>query len=387
MPGEEDPIRERVRRHFAADADRADVWKGLERFLNTEAYLNLGFSRWYQPHWLPSSQRRLVDFVGWLLMREMGDRPASGSGQSPVPSDRDLVRSFARFEIGRLRRSLESAGWVLDVLRYGPPIRPDITDPGGRSERGLDTPWTSIESNSLSTLEGPVLDLGCGRGGPAIRLSERWGLDVVGVDLVPSNVVTARENVRTAGEDRTPEFLVGDAARLPLASGSMGACTAIDSLVYMGEKRAVFEEVARVLERDGVLVLTDLVTAGDGAGSEGATSPGDTKDDADSHPVSQFAGAWDMPELVTRADLTEQLRAAGFDVRMVADISQQSIRQFRKYATLYSWLAAGPLEPGLAALCRRLGMDEAVVTAQVRAARRGLPHLEHVAIVAVAGDS
>lgn len=59
-----EPLHRRVREHFTDDGDRDDLWAGFARFLDTRAYLNLGYSRWYQPHPIGDSQQRLADKVG-----------------------------------------------------------------------------------------------------------------------------------------------------------------------------------------------------------------------------------------------------------------------------------------------------------------------------------
>ncbi|MFT4932398.1 MAG: MPBQ/MSBQ methyltransferase [Natronomonas sp.] len=63
-PSTAEPLHRRVRDHFTDDGDRDDLWAGFARFLDTRAYLNLGYSRWYQPHPIGDSQRRLADRVG-----------------------------------------------------------------------------------------------------------------------------------------------------------------------------------------------------------------------------------------------------------------------------------------------------------------------------------
>jgi ubiquinone/menaquinone biosynthesis C-methylase UbiE len=59
-----DSLHRRVRDHFTDEGDRDDLWAGFARFLDTRSYLNLGYSRWYQPHPLGDSQRRLAARVG-----------------------------------------------------------------------------------------------------------------------------------------------------------------------------------------------------------------------------------------------------------------------------------------------------------------------------------
>ena len=43
--------------------------------------------------------------------------------------------------------------------------------------------------------ETRLLDVGCGAGGPALRLAERIGLTVVGVDVLAEGIATARQVV------------------------------------------------------------------------------------------------------------------------------------------------------------------------------------------------
>lgn len=57
-------LHHRVREHFTDREDREDLWAGFARFLDTRAYLNLGYSRWYQPAPIGDSQRRLAARVG-----------------------------------------------------------------------------------------------------------------------------------------------------------------------------------------------------------------------------------------------------------------------------------------------------------------------------------
>ena len=139
------PLRERIVDQFSYQGEHADVWKGFDLLLETEEFLNLGYSKPYRPQFLGSSQRRLATEIG----------------------------------------------------------------------AGLADRFPSVE-------RGPLLDVGCGRGGPSIRLAEALEVAVFGVDLVPYNVMTARANAR----DRSLpiEFVVGDATRLP--------CTAYVRDVY-----------------------------------------------------------------------------------------------------------------------------------------------------------
>jgi SAM-dependent methyltransferase len=86
--------------------------------------------------------------------------------------------------------------------------------------------------------DGPVLDVGCGRGQylDAVRAA---GFDAVGVDLSPG---------------MAPD-LVGDASRLPFADGSFGAALALHMLYHLPDPTDGLRELDRVVRPDGVVVV------------------------------------------------------------------------------------------------------------------------------------
>lgn len=207
-----------------------------------------------------------------------------------------------------------------------------------------------------------LLDAGCGRGGPARQFADR-GFAVTGLDLVAYNVARARA---TTGRGT---FVVGDATALPFADDAFGACAAVDSLVYLPDERAAFEEIARVLEPGGWLAVADLLAReGAGPGAEAA--------------LSAFADAWDMAPIVPADAYRDRLREAGFTVAAVEDLTPNSTGRFRKYSRLALALADGPVGGSVRALLRRWGVDAEAAIGQVRAAHRALPHLRHEVVYA-----
>jgi ubiquinone/menaquinone biosynthesis C-methylase UbiE len=282
-------LRDRIADQFSYRGDRADIWRGFDHLLDTDAFLNLGYSPWYLPHLVGSSQARLTDRLG-----------------------------------ARLAAALPATEGVR------------------------------------------LLDLGCGRGGPAVRLADRFGFDVVGADLVPYNARRAAETARFDGVDAS--FVVGDATRLPVGDGTIPACVAVDSIVYVPDTAGVFAELGRVLEPGGVAVCSDLVTVS-------------ADDDATRRTVDAFADAWDMPPLLAAGEY-ERVVADTLTVRAVADLTAHSVGRFRAWTSLYlrllDVLDGRPLDAAL----RRLDLDPTTVHEQVRRAHAALPHLRHVAIVA-----
>lgn len=300
MTGDGDPgsdgLRQRIADQFSDREARGDVWRGFELFLDTGEFLNLGYSRWYQPHFLGSSQRRLAAKIGSGLADRL-DRTA-----------------------------------------------------------GV-----------------PLLDVGCGRGGPTIHLARAHGFAATGIDLVPYNVELARSNAVDRSVDAS--FLVADAMHLPFEAGSFPACVAIDAPVYFDDRQAFFAELSTVVEPGGIVVLSDLIVADDG--DEAATSD----------PIEAFASAWDFAPLEPLDRYSDRLNEAGFDVEGVADISRNSVTRFRKWAGLFLALRRSPLGRLLDRLLGRSGIDAEAATEQIRAAFDALPHLRHVIVYARREDA
>lgn len=283
----EESVRRRIAAQFSYLGDRADIWRGLELFLDTDAYLNLGYSRWYQPHALGSPQGRLAARVG---------------------------RSLA----ARL------------------PTRQSVR----------------------------VLDVGCGRGGPAAVLADRYRWQVLGVDLVAYNARQARQTAADRGVDDATSFCVSDATALPVAAASVAGVVAVDALVYLPDRNGAIDELGRVLEPGGAAVISDLV-ATDGAGGA----------------VEAFATAWDMERPGTVAEYRSMIEAAGLEVRAIADLTAYSVGRFRRWSGLYLRLLASPVGGLIERALAARGLDPAAVTTQIRRAHAALPALRHALFV------
>lgn len=103
----------------------------------------------------------------------------------------------------------------------------------------------------------PVADLGCGPGHVAGWLTEHGARAVVGVDLSPAMVATARQAYPGC------EFREGDLRELPARDGEFGAAVALYCVIHLdpSELRAVFDELRRVLRPGAPLLLAFHVGA------------------------------------------------------------------------------------------------------------------------------
>jgi SAM-dependent methyltransferase len=110
-----------------------------------------------------------------------------------------------------------------------------------------------------ASIDGEVLDVGSGLGGPARFLAARRGLKVVGIDLVPEYVAVAEALTRRCGLDDRVRFLEGDALALPFPDASFAAACTQHAAMNIEDKAGLYAGIARVLRSGGSFVLHDIL--------------------------------------------------------------------------------------------------------------------------------
>jgi SAM-dependent methyltransferase len=108
----------------------------------------------------------------------------------------------------------------------------------------------SVLSLFASTVDGPVLEVGCGTGLATAELVG-LGLDVSGVDLSPGMLTVARAALPQL------TFTVGSMLALPYATDSFDGVVAFYSTIHVPDAQlpTAFAELARVLRPGGHLLL------------------------------------------------------------------------------------------------------------------------------------
>ncbi|MFJ3640801.1 class I SAM-dependent methyltransferase [Streptomyces sp. NPDC090108] len=98
-----------------------------------------------------------------------------------------------------------------------------------------------------------VLDAGCGTGRalPPLRAAVGPSGVVIGADLTPEMLRTARE----AGRDRDGLLLLSDVAALPLRPDSLDAVFAAGLIAHLAQPVENLRELARVVRPGGLLAL------------------------------------------------------------------------------------------------------------------------------------
>jgi SAM-dependent methyltransferase len=128
------------------------------------------------------------------------------------------------------------------------------------------TGWLTAEEQDLFiswlglTKSSQVLDLACGSGKPTLRIAQKTGCHVSGVDLHSEAIASAKVSARELGYEGRTRFYEGNAAdRLSFASQCFDAVTCIDAVNHLPNRPHVLEEWRRVLKPGGRLLFTDPI--------------------------------------------------------------------------------------------------------------------------------
>ncbi len=109
--------------------------------------------------------------------------------------------------------------------------------------------------------ESNVLDLGCGNGTVAIWLANETGAKVTGIDLSGVRVANAQDKLTSLDPDLRSRmaFRKASATSLPFRDGAFSHVWSQAVVYHVPDKRAVLEEIYRVLAEGGILVFDDLL--------------------------------------------------------------------------------------------------------------------------------
>ena len=125
-----------------------------------------------------------------------------------------------------------------------------------------------VATNNLTVLMaekgsvGPgisVLDVGCGIGSPACFLAERYACQVTGISTSPTGVEHAGRRAKERGCSDRVSFSIGDGMDNAMPDASFDRVWVLEASHLMPRKPALLAECARVLRRDGTLVLCDII--------------------------------------------------------------------------------------------------------------------------------
>lgn len=98
-----------------------------------------------------------------------------------------------------------------------------------------------------------VLDVGCGTGLTTCEIAERYGSQVVGIDISKKMIESAKRRAHNQRLEDKVEFRVADVFQLPFEDGDFDAVVMESVLNTLPEKPRALKEIVRVIIRGGIV--------------------------------------------------------------------------------------------------------------------------------------
>lgn len=135
----------------------------------------------------------------------------------------------------------------------------------------LDQPLDCVQPEVLFDLAqavgaGPttqVVDVGCGTGDKDCELVRRFGCQVLGVELVESNLNRARDYVAEQGLAGNIRLVSGSIGQIPAADAAFDIVWCRDMLEHVPDLDAAFGECRRVIRAGGAMLLLSAFATDD----------------------------------------------------------------------------------------------------------------------------
>jgi len=176
-----------------------------------------------------------------------------------MPEPDDVSKHYAHGDLTEaIRAALVRQGMRADTVTVDDLAPVDEFHVGGRK--------ASAEFLDQLGLSGQtkVLDVGCGLGGPARFVANRYGSRVTGIDLTGEYVETGNALCEWVGLNERISLHQGSALAMPFGDASFDAAYMMHVGMNIEDKERLASEVARVLRPGAVFGIYDVMRTGPG---------------------------------------------------------------------------------------------------------------------------
>ena len=263
--------------------------------------------------------------------------------EQPLPQHESGAKAFLSDYYASLTDYIVGLNGNLLAFHYGLWGADTTTD----QEALLRSTETLVQGCNLGP-EQRVLDAGCGVGGTAIMLAEKYGVHVTGLNICEPHIAVATEHAERRGVGHLVEFRYGDFMSLPFPDESFDLVLNHESFCYVPDKLAYFQGIHRVLKPGAKWQALDGYLSGMPM----------SEDQEAIHACLQHG--WHMPPLDSWRDVLSILEKAGFEQVKSQDLTSEampSAESLRKKWQLFTFLVPPSSLPNQAS---RECMDAAI---------------------------
>lgn len=168
-----------------------------------------------------------------------------------------------------------------------------------------------------------ILDVGCGIGGPAFYIHERFGCTIDGISTSERGVQLAAMTSEEKGYDDV-KFKVADGRSNGFPDGTFDIVWVMETSHLITDKKGFLQECFRVLDEDGTLVLCDLIQA-----KAIPIHKGILHLLMHGREYFRLLKTWGPAQLITLGTYCDHLKEAGFREVTVIDVTENAIPTLR----------------------------------------------------------
>lgn len=166
-----------------------------------------------------------------------------------------------------------------------------------------------------------IVDVGFSFGDQDMRWTQKFGVDIVGLNISREHVEHARRRVEERGLAGRIDLRFGTATAMPLPNSACDRVLALECAFHFVTRADFFAEAFRVLVPGGRLALTDLIRRGTSL-SMLSRLYAEIAMSLFQAPAENFY-SWDVYQ--------QHLRSAGFENIQMRSVREQVLPPFRKY--------------------------------------------------------
>ncbi len=171
----------------------------------------------------------------------------------------------------------------------------------------------NLEDGTVSE-EVRVLDIGAGYGGAVRYLAERFGCQVVALNLSEIENERDRQMNKEQGLDHLITVVDGNFEELPFENDSFDVVWSQDAILHSSRRDQVIKEAARVLKAGGELVFTDPMQS----------------DDCPENVLQPIYDRIHLSSLASPEYYKKTARAAGLEFDTFEDLTEQLPRHYHR---------------------------------------------------------